>query len=148
MIIQAIQGQPLPIYGDGSHIRDWLFVEDHAEALLMVLAQGQVGRTYNIGGRTERTNLDLVRAICAILDEVQPRQHGSYAEQIAFVADRPGHDARYAVDSSRIETELGWRANTSLEDGLRKTVRWFLHNSDWWQALQRRPGVGARLGAA
>lgn len=146
-IINALAGKPLPIYGDGSNVRDWLYVEDHAEALLLVVQRGQVGRSYNIGGENERTNLELVQTLCAILDDLRPRPDGRpYADQIAFVADRPGHDARYAIDPSRIRAELGWRPSVTVEEGLRRTVQWYLDNESWWRALQTRDGVGRRLG--
>lgn len=146
VILNALAGKPLPIYGDGSNVRDWLYVEDHADALLLVVEKGAVGRSYNIGGGNERSNLDLVRMICAILDEIRPRMDGSYSDQITFVADRPGHDARYAIDASRIREELGWRPSMTLEEGLRRTVQWYLDNEAWWRALQDRAGVGTRLG--
>ena len=146
IILNALAGKPLPIYGDGSNVRDWLYVEDHAAALLLVVQHGQVGRSYNIGGHNERSNLELARTLCAILDEVRPRSTGSYADQITFVADRPGHDARYAIDPARIQDELGWSPSVTVEDGLRRTVHWYLENEDWWRALQNRAGVGERLG--
>ncbi len=146
VILNALRGKSLPIYGDGSNVRDWLYVEDHADALLLVLERGAVGRSYNIGGENECTNLDLVRTLCAILDELQPRAQGTYADQITFVPDRPGHDARYAIDPSRIRDELGWRTAVTLEDGLRRTVAWYLANEAWWRPLQARKGVGERLG--
>jgi len=146
IILNALAGRPLPIYGDGSNIRDWLYVEDHAEALLLVVEKGQVGRSYNIGGENERTNLDLVRTLCAILDARRPKATGSYADQITFVTDRPGHDARYAIDPSRIREELGWRPSVTVEEGLRRTVDWYLDNEAWWRPLQDRHGVGTRLG--
>ena len=148
VILNALAGRELPIYGRGENIRDWLYVEDHADALLCVLEQGRPGRSYNIGGENERTNLDLVRTLCAILDELRPRESGSYADQIAFVTDRPGHDARYAIDPTRIRDELGWRPSVTVEEGLRRTVQWYLDNETWWRALQSRDGVGKRLGAA
>jgi len=148
VILNALAGRELPIYGRGENIRDWLYVEDHANALLCVLEQGRPGRSYNIGGENERTNLDLVRTLCAILDELRPRESGSYADQIAFVTDRPGHDARYAIDPTRIRDELGWRPSVTVEEGLRRTVQWYLDNETWWRALQSRDGVGKRLGAA
>ena len=147
VILRALAGDGIPVYGDGSQIRDWLSVEDHADALLEVLARGATGRSYNIGGENEVSNLDLVRAICAILDELRPGP-APYSELIHFVADRPGHDQRYAIDPSRIRDELGWRPSVTLEEGLRKTVQWYLDNAPWWQALQNRDGVGARLGVA
>ena len=146
IILNALAGKPLPIYGDGSNIRDWLYVEDHADALLLVLERGALGESYNIGGENERTNLELVKTLCAILDELRPRKTGSYSEQITFVTDRPGHDARYAIDPSRIRTELGWRPSVTVEEGLRRTVAWYLENEDWWRALLNRDGVGTRLG--
>ena len=147
VILNALAGKPLPIYGDGSNVRDWLYVEDHADALLTVVQKGAVGRSYNIGGENERTNLELVQILCTILDEMQPKaQGGSYADQITFVTDRPGHDARYAIDPTRIATELGWRPSVTVEEGLAKTVRWYLDNEAWWRPLQTRHGVGQRLG--
>ena len=146
VILNALAEKPLPIYGDGSNVRDWLFVEDHADALLLVLEKGQIGRSYNIGGENERSNLELVRTLCAILDEMQPKPQGSYADQITFVTDRPGHDARYAIDPTRIATELGWRPSVTVEEGLRRTVAWYLENESWWRPLQARAGVGQRLG--
>ncbi|MBU2963505.1 dTDP-glucose 4,6-dehydratase [Citreicella sp. C3M06] len=145
IILNALAGKPLPIYGDGSNIRDWLYVEDHAEALLLVVAKGELGRSYNIGGENERSNLDLVRTLCAILDRKRPKE-GSYADQITFVTDRPGHDARYAIDPARIRDELGWRPSVTVEQGLELTVDWYLENESWWRALQERHGVGERLG--
>jgi dTDP-glucose 4,6-dehydratase len=146
VILNALAGKPLPIYGDGSNIRDWLYVEDHADALLTVLDRGLEGRSYNIGGENECTNLQLVQTLCAILDRKRPRSTGSYADQITFVTDRPGHDARYAIDPSRIRTELGWRPSVTVEEGLERTVQWYLANESWWRALQTRAGVGDRLG--
>ncbi|MBM1222827.1 dTDP-glucose 4,6-dehydratase [Ponticoccus sp. SC2-23] len=146
VILNALAGKPLPIYGDGSNVRDWLYVEDHADALLLVVSQGQLGRSYNIGGENERTNLQLVETICAILDQLRPRETGAYADLITFVTDRPGHDARYAIDPSRIRTELGWRPSVSVEEGLERTVHWYLENEDWWHPLLARQGVGQRLG--
>ncbi|MFO7771462.1 MAG: dTDP-glucose 4,6-dehydratase [Roseovarius gahaiensis] len=147
IILNALAGRPLPIYGNGSNVRDWLYVEDHADALLLVVQKGAVGRSYNIGGENERSNLDLVRMLCTILDEKRPKTDGSYADQISFVTDRPGHDARYAIDPTRIRTELGWRPSVTVEQGLRLTVEWYLANESWWRALQDRLGVGERLGA-
>lgn len=145
VILKALAGDPLPIYGDGSNVRDWLYVEDHADALLTVVQNGAVGRSYNIGGENERSNLELVQTLCGILDELRPGAN-PYADQITFVTDRPGHDARYAIDPTRIATELGWRPSVTVEQGLRKTVQWYLDNEAWWRALQDRDGVGARLG--
>jgi dTDP-glucose 4,6-dehydratase len=146
VILNALAGKPLPIYGNGTNVRDWLYVEDHADALLLVVQKGKVGRSYNIGGENERSNLDLVNTLCAILDQKRPKASGSYADQIRFVADRPGHDARYAIDPSRIRDELGWRPSVTVEQGLEKTVQWYLDNEAWWKPLQQRQGVGARLG--
>ena len=136
VIIRALAGQELPVYGDGSNVRDWLFVEDHARALRRVFEAGVPGETYNIGGNSERTNIDVVRAICAALDAERPRADGgSYADQIAFVRDRPGHDRRYAIDASKIRAELGWAPEERFESGILKTVRWYLANRPWWQAI-------------
>jgi dTDP-glucose 4,6-dehydratase len=146
IILNALAGKPLPIYGDGSNIRDWLYVEDHADALLLVVAKGALGRSYNIGGENERTNLQLVQTLCGILDAKRPKQSGSYADQITFVTDRPGHDARYAIDPTRIRQELGWRPSVTVDEGLEKTVQWYLDNAAWWRPLQARRGVGERLG--
>jgi len=147
VILRALAGEAIPIYGNGQNIRDWLYVEDHADALLNVLSKGAVGRTYNIGGENEATNLDLVHMICKILDGKHPST-APYAEQITFVTDRPGHDLRYAIDPTRIRDELGWRPSVTLEQGLELTVQWYLDNEDWWRALQTRSGVGDRLGVA
>lgn len=146
VILNALAGKPIPIYGDGSNVRDWLYVEDHATALLLVLQKGEIGRSYNIGGENERSNLELVETICAVLDAKRPKTQGSYADQITFVTDRPGHDARYAIDPSRIREELDWRPSVTVEGGLELTVQWYLDNEDWWRALQNRDGVGERLG--
>ncbi len=145
VILNALAGKPIPVYGAGENVRDWLYVEDHADALLTVLQKGQVNRSYNIGGENEARNIDLVRTICAILDEKRPKS-APYADQISFVTDRPGHDLRYAIDPSRIASELGWHPSVTLQQGLEKTVQWYLDNEDWWRALQQRAGVGERLG--
>ena len=145
VILKALRGEPIPVYGKGENIRDWLYVEDHAEALLKVVTEGELGRTYAIGGENEVRNIDLVRTICALLDDRRPGNR-PYAEQIAFVTDRPGHDARYAIDPSRIREELGWRPSVTLEEGLARTVDWYLENEDWWRPLLDRQGVGQRLG--
>ena len=137
--------KPLPVYGAGENVRDWLFVEDHADALLTVLQNGQVGRSYNIGGENEATNLELVHMICRILDAKRPGS-APYSDQITFVADRPGHDLRYAIDPTRMRTELNWRPSVTLPEGLERTVDWYLNNEAWWTALQNRDGVGQRLG--
>jgi dTDP-glucose 4,6-dehydratase len=132
VIHNALAGQPLPIYGDGQQIRDWLYVKDHCSAIRRVLEAGQVGETYNVGGWNEKPNLDVVRTLCSLLDELSPRADGRpYSEQITFVADRPGHDRRYAIDASKIERELGWKPAETFETGLRKTVRWYLDHPDW-----------------
>ena len=145
VILNALQGKPIPVYGKGENVRDWLYVEDHADALLTVLQKGELGRSYNIGGENEAKNIDLVMMICAILDKKRPNAK-PYADQITYVTDRPGHDLRYAIDPTRIATELGWRPSVTLEQGLEKTVQWYLDNEDWWRALQSRAGVGQRLG--
>ncbi|MCO6384078.1 dTDP-glucose 4,6-dehydratase [Oceanicola sp. 502str15] len=145
VILNALEGRPIPVYGRGENVRDWLYVEDHADALLAVIRRGAPGRSYNIGGENEACNIDLVRMICALLDEARPAP-SPREELITFVADRPGHDLRYAIDPSRIATELGWRPSVTLEEGLRRTVAWFLDNEPWWQALRDRAGLGQRLG--
>lgn len=145
VILNALAGKDIPVYGDGANVRDWLYVEDHADALLCVLTEGQTGRSYNIGGENERSNIELVRYICALLDARRPKET-PYADQITFVTDRPGHDARYAIDPTRMRKELGWRPSVTIEEGLEKTVDWYLDNATWWQALQNRDGVGTRLG--
>ncbi|WP_425084684.1 dTDP-glucose 4,6-dehydratase [Ruegeria profundi] len=147
VILSALSGKPIPIYGAGDNIRDWLHVEDHAEALLLVLEKGAIGRSYNIGGENEMTNLDLVKMLCAILDRLKPHTT-PYADQIKFVADRPGHDRRYAIDPTRMREELKWSPSYTPEKGLEQTVRWYLDNSAWLSALQARSGVGERLGIA
>ena len=144
-ILNALAGKPIPVYGTGENVRDWLYVEDHADALLLVVQKGRVGRSYNIGGENERRNIDLVHTICAVLDRLRPKDT-PYAEQITFVTDRPGHDARYAIDPSRIREELGWRPSLTVEEGLERTVQWYLDNEAWWRPLLERAGVGQRLG--
>jgi dTDP-glucose 4,6-dehydratase len=138
MIIKGLADEPMPVYGDGLHIRDWLYVEDHAKALALVLERGGIGETYNIGGRNERTNIDIVTTICDLLDEMAPSANGSHHRLIRFVDDRPGHDRRYAIDPSKIECELGWRAQETFETGLKKTVKWHLENRAWYD---RRPSA-------
>ncbi|ELY4575397.1 dTDP-glucose 4,6-dehydratase [Cronobacter turicensis] len=130
VILNALDGKPLPVYGKGDQIRDWLYVEDHARALYTVVTQGQVGETYNIGGHNEKKNLDVVLTICALLDEIKPKST-TYREQITYVADRPGHDRRYAIDADKISRELGWQPQETFESGIRKTVQWYLDNSQW-----------------
>lgn len=146
MVIRGMAGRPLPVYGDGGHVRDWLYVEDHARALRLAADRGVPGRSYNVGGRSERTNLQIVEAVCGILDELAPSAEGPHHRLITFVTDRPGHDRRYAIDPGRIERELGWRPRESFESGLRKTVRWYLDNRDWWQAILDRGYRAERLG--
>ncbi len=146
IIINAIDERPLPVYGKGENIRDWLFVDDHAKALMLVARAGKIGECYNVGGRNEKRNIEVVRMICDILDEVAPRHRGSYRELITFVEDRPGHDLRYAIDCSKIERELGWRPTETFETGLRKTVHWYIENPAWWQAIRSGKYRGERLG--
>jgi dTDP-glucose 4,6-dehydratase len=142
-----LHGEPIPVYGKGDNVRDWLHVEDHARALHDVLTQGRVGESYNIGGDGERTNLDVVAGICALLDEMQPRSpHLPHASLINFVADRPGHDRRYAIDASKIRRELGWRPRHNFETGLRDTVTWYLDNRWWWEPIWSERYRGTRLG--
>ncbi|MEM8842214.1 MAG: dTDP-glucose 4,6-dehydratase [Pseudomonadota bacterium] len=145
VILKALAGQQIPVYGKGDNVRDWLFVEDHAVALLSVLADGRLGETYNIGGNNEAQNIEIVRTICGILDEFRP-DGAPHDRLITFVTDRPGHDFRYAIDASKIMSELGWQPSVTLEEGLRKTVAWYLENTGWWQRIQQRQGVGERLG--
>ncbi|MCX7899087.1 MAG: dTDP-glucose 4,6-dehydratase [Methylocystis sp.] len=145
-IINAIEEKPLPVYGRGENVRDWLYVEDHARALILVARQGVVGESYNVGGRCERRNIDVVRAICDLMDELRPRRDGPHRELIAFVSDRPAHDYRYAIDCAKIERELGWRAVDKFETGLRKTVSWYLENPEWWRAIRAGKYGGERLG--
>ncbi len=167
--LNALDELPLPIYGKGDNIRDWLYVEDHARALVTVVEKGRLGETYNVGGRNERTNLEVVETICEILDELKPRQvpcaereeHGdqssmphapcpkpSYKDLITFVADRPGHDARYAIDATKLETELGWKAQENFDTGIRRTIQWYLDNDWWWAPLRASRYAGERLGKA
>ena len=137
MIVNALAGKPLPVYGDGQQIRDWLYVKDHCSAIRTVLARGRPGEVYNVGGWNEKANLDIVHVICALLDELRPRGDGrSYREQIAFVADRPGHDRRYAIDARKIGEELGWKPAETFDTGIRKTVQWYLDNADWVRHVQ------------
>ena len=131
MILNALAGKPLPIYGDGQQIRDWLYVKDHCAAIRCVLAAGRLGQTYNVGGWNEKANLDVVNTICQILDELKPKAAGRYAEQITFVQDRAGHDRRYAIDARKLEQELGWKPTETFETGIRKTVQWYLEHGDW-----------------
>ncbi|ATC33733.1 dTDP-glucose 4,6-dehydratase [Caulobacter vibrioides] len=143
--LNALEGKPLPVYGKGDNVRDWLHVEDHARALHLIATQGVPGESYNVGGRNERTNLQVVEAICDILDELRPIPGQSRRDLITFVADRPGHDARYAIDATKLETELGWKAQETFDTGLRKTIQWYLDNEAWWAPLRERY-AGQRLG--
>lgn len=147
VILNALHGRQIPVYGDGGNVRDWLYVEDHADALLLVLEKGRLGESYNIGGENEARNIDLVRGICAHMDRLRP-EAAPHARLIAFVTDRPGHDRRYAIDPTRIRGELGWRPSVTVEEGLRRTVEWYLAHEDWWRPLLARQGVGERLGTA
>lgn len=145
--LNALEGKPVPVYGDGSNVRDWLYVEDHARALQLIAEQGRVGESYNVGGHNERTNIDVARNICALVDEFAPDpQQGSRERLITFVGDRPGHDLRYAIDASKIERDLGWRPRETFETGLRKTVAWYLDNKSWWQRIRSGVYRGERLG--
>jgi len=149
MILNALEGKPLPVYGSGENVRDWLHVEDHARALLAVATRGKPGETYCVGGNEERTNIEVVRAVCALLDEMLPEsEHRPHADLISFVTDRPGHDARYAIDASRITRELGWQPRENFESGLRKTVEWYLENRTWWERVRSGSYRGERLGLA
>ena len=149
VIARALQGRTLPVYGDGEQVRDWLHVDDHARALEAVFLCGALGRTYNVGGDAERRNIDVVRAICSLLDRMRPREDGmSYAEQIVFAPDRPGHDRRYAIDASRIRIELGWAPEIDFDRGLEATVAWYLENEAWWRAILAGRYDGGRLGTA
>ena len=148
VILKAMQGEPLPVYGDGTQIRDWLFVQDHARALYQVVTEGHIGETYNIGGHNEQRNIDVVRAICRLLDELHPGSPVTPHESlITFVADRPGHDRRYAIDASKIERELGWVPVETFESGLRKTVQWYIDNPQWWQRVLSGQYRLERIGA-
>ena len=136
-ILNALKGESLPIYGDGQQIRDWLYVKDHCTAIRLVLEEGRLGETYNIGGRNEKANLDVVKILCSILDELMPKKDGSkYVAQITYVKDRPGHDKRYAIDATKLEAELGWKPQETFESGIRKTVEWYLSNQDWVNRVQ------------
>jgi dTDP-glucose 4,6-dehydratase len=148
MIINALEGKPLPVYGNGLNVRDWLYVDDHADALLTVATSGVVGDTYNIGGHNEMANIDVVKGICAILDELRPDPAGSRERLISYVTDRPGHDARYAIDAGKIGRELGWTPKETFETGLRRTVEWYLANPGWWGDIRSGVYRGERLGAA
>ncbi len=149
MILNALEGKPLPVYGDGMQIRDWLFVEDHARALYKVVAEGVVGETYNIGGHNEKANIEVVKTICGLLEELVPNKPQGvmqYTDLITYVTDRPGHDVRYAIDASKIERELGWKPEETFESGIRKTVEWYLNNKEWWSRVLDGSYAGERLG--
>ena len=149
IILNALSGKALPVYGDGAQVRDWLYVEDHARALYKVVTEGVVGETYNIGGHNERKNIDVVKTICELLDELisaKPNGIAKFSELITFVKDRPGHDMRYAIDASKIEQELGWKPQETFESGIRKTVEWYLNNENWWRRVQDGSYAGERLG--
>jgi dTDP-glucose 4,6-dehydratase len=149
IIIRALKGEALPVYGDGSNVRDWLFVDDHARALQAVFERGVPGETYNVGGNAERRNIDVVKAICAVLDQARPREDGKpYADQIIFVTDRPGHDQRYAIDASKIRADLGWEPSRTFEQGIEETVKWYLENQSWWQDILDSRYATQRLGSA
>jgi dTDP-glucose 4,6-dehydratase len=149
MILNALDGKPLPVYGNGNQIRDWLYVDDHARALVRVLEQGKPGETYNIGGHNERQNIEVVRLLCELLEEMHPEKPAGvahYQDLITYVADRPGHDLRYAIDAGKIERELGWTPQETFETGMRKTVRWYLDNEAWWRRVRDGSYRGERLG--
>ncbi|SET48624.1 dTDP-glucose 4,6-dehydratase [Thorsellia anophelis] len=151
IILNALEGKPLPVYGDGGQIRDWLYVEDHAAALYTVVTRGVIGETYNIGGHNERKNIDVVRVICSLLEELVPNKPNNiarYEDLITFVKDRPGHDMRYAIDASKIERDLGWVPAETFESGIRKTVQWYLTNQTWWQRVRNGSYAGERLGVS
>jgi dTDP-glucose 4,6-dehydratase len=148
IVLNALAGAPLPVYGDGSNQRDWLFVEDHAEALLQVLEQGVPGETYAIGARQPRRNIDVVRTICAILDDLVPDPAGARERLIHFVTDRPGHDFRYEIDPAHVQATLGWRAAHDFDRGLRRTIAWYLENRAWWEGIRKARYSGERLGTA
>jgi len=149
MIVKALAGETLPVYGKGANVRDWLYVEDHVRALQAVFERGAVGRTYNVGGNNEKKNLEVVETVCTILDRLRPRADGqSYTSQIGFVADRPGHDARYAIDATRIKDELGWEPQETFETGIEKTVRWYLDNESWWRGIVAERQADQRRGLA
>ncbi|MCC5863406.1 MAG: GDP-mannose 4,6-dehydratase, partial [Gammaproteobacteria bacterium] len=149
MIVNALAARPLPVYGDGRQVRDWLYVDDHARALWTVLNDGQVGETYNVGGHNQQRNIDVVHMICRLLDRLAPEQApaGGYASLITYVTDRPGHDTRYAIDAAKIDRELGWRPVETFETGLEKTVRWYLDNTHWWQRVLSGDYRLERIGA-
>ena len=148
MIANSVDEKPLPVYGEGLNVRDWLFVEDHCDAIYSVLQHGKIGDTYNIGGHNEIRNIDIVNTICSILDELKPRSNKkSYSELITYVTDRPGHDFRYAIDASKIKTDLGWEPKETFETGIRKTIQWYLDHEDWWRKIQDGTYNQERLGS-
>ena len=146
VILNCLEEKPLPVYGKGANVRDWLYVDDHVSALCLVNEKGETGRTYNVGGHNERTNLEAVRAVCSVLDELRPRALGRYEDLITYVSDRPGHDLRYAIDPARLMNELGWKPRENFESGIRKTVRWYLENEWWWKPIREGKYSGQRLG--
>ena len=146
VILNCLDEKPLPVYGKGANVRDWLYVDDHVKALCLVNEKGADGETYNIGGHNERTNLEVVKTVCAILDELKPRAKGKYEELITYVTDRPGHDLRYAIDPTKLMRELGWKPEENFESGIRKTVKWYLENSWWWKPIHEKKYSGQRLG--
>jgi dTDP-glucose 4,6-dehydratase len=146
VILNCLEGKPLPVYGKGANVRDWLYVDDHVAALCLVNGKGEIGRTYNVGGHNERTNLEVVKTVCSVLDELRPRAEGRYEDLITYDSDRPGHDLRYAIDPSRLMNELGWKPQENFESGIRKTVRWYLENEWWWKPIREGKYSGQRLG--
>ncbi|HLR26625.1 MAG TPA: dTDP-glucose 4,6-dehydratase [Fodinibius sp.] len=146
VILKALQGEDIPVYGDGTNVRDWLYVDDHARALVMVAREGTLGETYNIGGHNEKQNIEVVKTICSILDELQPKADGRYEDQISFVTDRPGHDFRYAIDASKIEADLDWTPEETFESGIKATIKWYLNNMEWVEAVTDRNYGLERLG--
>ena len=147
MILNALEGKPLPVYGNGSNVRDWLHVDDHVRSLFLILRRGRIGEKYNVGGRNEQTNLGVVERICDLMDRHNPAG-ASHRRHISFVTDRPGHDQRYAIDARRLESELGWAAKETFETGIEKTVRWYLENREWWELVRLGVYSGERLGLA
>jgi dTDP-glucose 4,6-dehydratase len=146
VILNCLEEKPLPVYGKGANVRDWLYVDDHVSALCLVNEKGETGRTYNVGGHNERTNLEVVKTVCSVLDELRPRARGRYEDLITYVSDRPGHDLRYAIDPARLMNELGWKPRENFESGIRKTVRWYLENEWWWKPIREGKYSGQRLG--
>lgn len=146
VILKALHRQAIPVYGTGENVRDWLHVHDHSDALLLILEKGRLGQTYNIGGENEKTNLELVHAICAVIDELRPHDDGNHSDLIEFVTDRPGHDQRYAINAAKLRDELGWRPSMTGENGVRETVSWYIDNEEWWRPLVDESKFGARLG--